>query len=377
MEHLLPWLVLKGIPGVGNHLFKKLYDRFGSPEHVFAAPRKDLLTVEGMSPRIFRLLHNPHRNESASRELDRIAGSNFSIVTMADARYPPLLLQIPDPPPFLYVYGRIPETSLNLAVVGSRHATGYGMTATDRLCGDLVTHGLVIVSGMARGIDTAAHTGAIRGGGRTVAVLGSGVDRIYPAENRDLYHRIAQNGAVVSELPLSSEPEAYHFPARNRIISGMSLGTVIVEATLRSGSLITARLAADQGREVYAVPGSIRSFKSTGTHTLIKQGAKLVENALDILEELPPGTEEVDKRAENTLREELPSLTPEELNVARALEPYPVHIDRLIENTGLESGQLAGLLLQLELKNIASQSPGKMFCLSEKLDPSLLDSLVE
>jgi DNA processing protein len=222
---------------------------------------------------------------------------------------------------------------------------------------------------MARGIDTAAHEGALAGGGKTIAVLGSGLERIYPAENAKLFHRISENGAVVSEFALLTEPEGHNFPLRNRIISGMSLGTVVVEATKKSGSLITARLAAEQNREVFAVPGSIQSFKSTGTHTLIKQGAKLVEHVQDIVEELAPILEN-HKRTGNTPPDEadenLASLNVDESQVYKALEPYPIQIDKLARKICMEPGKLSSILLSLELKGMIQQLPGKFFILSDK-----------
>ena len=216
---------------------------------------------------------------------------------------------------------------------------------------------------MARGIDSAAHIGALAAGGQTVAVLGCGLGTIYPAENKRLFHQIAENGAVVSEFPYLTLPEAHNFPIRNRIISGMSLGTVIVEATHKSGSLITARLAAEQGREVFAVPGSITSFKSMGTHRLIKQGAKLVEHVDDIIEELniaEPKPSVHEKKESNT------RLTPEERKLVDELSPYPVHIDRLVRRLSLSAAQISALLLQLELKGLVTQSPGKFFTKSER-----------
>ncbi len=249
--------------------------------------------------------------------------------------YPALLLEIPDPPPYLYVYGCISSTQQNISIVGSRNATQYGLETTQRLGRDLASLGLTIVSGMARGIDTAAHEGALMAHGKTIAVLGSGFDKIYPRENEKLFHRIAETGAVISEFPLNAEPEAHHFPMRNRVISGLSLGTVVVEATLRSGSLITARLAAEQNREVFAVPGSVNSFKSTGTHTLIKQGAKLVEQAGDIMDEIsqwidPSVPEDSSLLDGNTVPK--PALSPVETSVLHALDHYPLLIDDL---TGL------------------------------------------
>jgi DNA processing protein len=270
----------------------------------------------------------------------------------------------------LYVSGSLDGSSKNIAVVGSRNPTAYGISTTQKLCADLAAHGIAIVSGMALGIDTAAHQGALAGNGKTVAVLGSGFNKIYPSQNLSLFKRISEEGAVISEFALNTEPEAHHFPIRNRIISGMCMGTVVVEATRKSGSLITARLAADQNREVFAVPGSIQSFKSTGTHALIKQGAKLVENAQDVIEELvaymdmgPPGLHE--DRIQNHTAKRQESLPPEELTVYNNLSPYPEHIDTLIRRTHIESGKLLSLLLQLELKGVVQQLPGKYFALSE------------
>jgi len=253
-------------------------------------------------------------------------------------------------------------------VVGSRNATGYGITTTKNLCANLTLLDITIVSGMARGIDTAAHEGALAAKGKTIAVLGSGLERVYPAENVKLFHRISENGAVVSEFSLMTEPEAHNFPIRNRIISGMSLGTVVVEATKKSGSLITARLAAEQNREVFAVPGSVQSFKSIGTHTLIKQGAKLVEHAQDIVEELAPFFQ-INARPAINIQDQAgkksASLTADEARVYDALEPYPVHIDDLVRKISMEPGKLSSVLLKLELKGMVQQSPGMLFTISD------------
>jgi DNA processing protein len=233
-----------------------------------------------------------------------------------------------------------------------------------RLSAELAACGVTVVSGMARGIDTAAHEGALQSGGRTVAVLGSGLEKVYPAENRRLFQTIVRNGAVVSEFPMLTRPEPHNFPIRNRIISGMSLGTVIVEASKNSGSLITARLAAEQNREVFAVPGSVQSFKSIGTHTLIKQGAKLVENAQDVLEEITGPLFEGARPTDHyptIMKEPPPALTTEEAIVCDALDPYPVHIDDLGRKLSMAPGKLASILLQLELNGIVEQSPGNFF----------------
>jgi len=368
VDNILPWFILKSVPGIGDLLFKRLIDRFNSPELVFAATQEDLVGVDGITPRLAAAIKQCKISDSVKKDLDLVMQKKYKIATMNDAEYPPLLRQIPDPPPFLYVLGRLNGSIRNIAVVGSRNATRYGLSTTRRLCHDLAKLQMTIVSGMAVGIDSAAHQGALMGKGRTIAVLGSGLERIYPEQNRNLFHQIAENGAVISEFPLKTEPDAHNFPKRNRIISGISLGTVVVEATRRSGSLITARLAAEQNRDVFAVPGSIQSFKSTGTHTLIKQGAKLVEHAQDIMEELSHMiTTPVEKEkpaASKTKR--ISQLSPDERLVLESLEPYPAHIDDIARKLSIEPGRLSSILLQLELKGIAQQSPGKFFLTTKK-----------
>ncbi len=364
MENLRPWFTLKAVPGIGNLRMKRLLDMFQTPERVLAASIKELTLTEGISRRLARAIHQHRLPSRVEDDLNRVIQTGCRVVTLADADYPSLLLQIPDPPPFLYVHGDLHSTPKNIAVVGSRNATGYGLSIARKLCADLSTLGLTIVSGMARGIDTAAHHGALDAKGKTVAVLGSGLEKIYPAENKALFHKIAASGAVISEFPLTAPPEAHNFPIRNRIISGMSLGTVVVEASKKSGSLITARMAVEQNREVFAVPGSISSYKSTGTHNLIKQGAKLVEHAQDVIEELTlllKGYDAREKTDLDALKDRLPPLTADESQVLTALGPYPVHIDDLARQLTLDIGTLAAVLLQLELKGVVTQTPGKMF----------------
>lgn len=367
-EKILPWLALKSVTGIGNLLYKRLIDRFAHPTKIFEAPAEALSKVDGISPRLIEAIRSHQIPDQARRDLDLAIQKGYQVVTLADEEYPALLREIPDPPPYLYVWGSLQNDLRPLAVVGSRNATRYGITTAQKLSADLVSLGFTIVSGMAKGIDAAAHEGALMGKGRTVSVLGSGLDRIYPAEHQDLARRIAHSGAIVSEFSPSAGPEAHHFPMRNRIISGMAYGTVIVEATLRSGSLITARLAAEQGREVFAVPGSIQSFKSTGTHSLIKQGAKLVEHAQDIVEELGPVIVSVETST-NKPFEAPPAqpvqLTAEEDRVFKILEPYPLHIDDLIRRLSMEPGRLAAVLLKLELAGVIQQLPGKYFLKEE------------
>jgi DNA processing protein len=362
-EALLPWFLLKTVPGIGNHLFKRLVDRFGSPERALQATEQDLQAIEGMNRPLVRRMKTHRAQPSVRQDMALAAQKGVRIVTMTDPDYPALLLHIPDPPPFLYVRGTLESQCKTVAVVGSRIATRYGLSMATRLSAELAACGVTVVSGMARGIDTAAHEGALQSGGRTVAVLGSGLENVYPAENRKLFQSIIRNGAVVSEFPMLAKPEPHNFPIRNRIISGMSYGTVIVEASKNSGSLITARLAAEQNRDVFAVPGSVQSFKSIGTHTLIKQGAKLVENAQDVLEEIAgplyEGARPTDRHP--FTKQEPPALSTEEAVVCGALEPYPVHIDDLGRKLSMAPGKLASILLRLELNGIVEQSLGNFF----------------
>ncbi len=367
-EKWFPWFALKSIPGIGNILFKRLIDGFSSPQKVFAASIHELGQISGISESLAFRIKSFNSGETIRKEIDHVIEKGFHIVTFSDPNYPPLLRQIPDPPPFLYVSGKLLPQTRNIAVVGSRNPTAYGISAAKRLSGDLAMFGFTIVSGMARGIDSAAHEGALSAKGKTVAVLGSGLDKIYPPENRKLFNRISENGAVISEFSIQSPPEAHHFPIRNRIISGMSLGTVVVEAAKKSGSLITAGLAAEQNREVFAVPGSIHSFKSCGTNSLIKQGAKLVEHARDIIEELAPQIQEnleciPDNAYVDNQLKVLPELNPDEQKVMNHLGPYPIHVDELVRKTSMAPGKLLGILLKLELEGIAEQSPGKCFSL--------------
>ena len=369
MDNILPWFFLKSVPGIGNLLGKRLIDIFKTPQNVIQASAEKLLQVDGLTKRHVAAIKNHKIPETVKAELDLLARKDYRIIPLTDPDFPRLLREIPDPPPYLYVSGRLDSSTSKIAVVGSRNATGYGLTTTKNLCAGLASLGITIVSGMARGIDTAAHEGAMAGGGKTIAVLGSGLERIYPAENTKLFHKISENGAVVSEFTLLTEPEGHNFPLRNRIISGMSLGTVVVEATKKSGSLITARLAAEQNREVFAVPGSIQSFKSTGTHTLIKQGAKLVEHAQDIIEELVPFLEKNKSPKNKSLNEfkgKTASLDADESRVFNALEPYPIHIDNLARKISMKPGKLSSILLKLELNGMVQQLPGKFFILSDQ-----------
>jgi DNA processing protein len=377
MEKIIPWLALKSVPGIGNLMFNRLVREMGSPEAVLRAPAHRLTRVSGMTPRLVRAVSEYRCPDWVFMEIKRSVEKGFRIITQISPDYPALLRHIPDPPPLLYCYGTMAGNQCHIAMVGSRKATAYGKINAKSLAGALAAKGIAVVSGMARGIDSAAHIGALESGGRTVAVLGSGLECVYPSENMKLYHRIAESGAVISEFPLDAKPDPHHFPQRNRVISGMALGTVVVEAAERSGSLITAKLAADQGREVFAVPGSIHSTTAQGTHNLIRQGAKLVDNAEVIIEEISPlvasapeGSTDPGATAPRAESPQAISLTDQEAGLLEAIGPYPVHIDELARRCNQEIGALNAILLQLELKGVVVQEPGKLFYAMpmEKLD---------
>ncbi|MGA3083478.1 MAG: DNA-processing protein DprA [Thermodesulfobacteriota bacterium] len=363
-KSLYYWLALNRIAGLGKVSYARLIERYGSPEKVFRADPVDLQSVEGMRKNTALAIVKFKRTEKIDRELDELEKQKIEVLTLTDPLYPSLLAQIHDPPPYLFYQGSpAAQDSQCLALVGSRMGTPYGIKMTERLAWGLSQKGLTIVSGMARGIDTAAHQGALMAQGRTVAVLGSGLDVIYPSENKKLYDRIVDLGMVCSEFPLGTLPERQNFPIRNRIISGLALGVVIVEATRRSGSLITARLALEQGREVFAVPGSVESFKSSGTHSLIKQGAKLVEHAGDILEELhwEESPNEVAPKTKSKIPDRIPSLSTKEKQIWDLLADGSLHVDQMVRQAGIGISPMLSLLLEMELKGLIKQLPGKMF----------------
>jgi DNA processing protein len=363
-KSLYPWLALNQIAGLGKVGLARLIEKYGSPENVFQADLGELQSIEGIRKNTALAIVKFKRAEKIDRELDELERQKVGVLTLTDPLYPFLLAKIHDPPPYLYYKGTPSfQDGRSLAVVGSRLASPYGIKMTERLAWGLSQKGLTIVSGMARGIDTAAHQGALMAQGRTVAVLGSGLDVVYPQENKKLLERIVELGTVYSEFPLDTLPERQNFPIRNRIISGMSLGVVIVEATLRSGSLITARLALEQGREVFAVPGNVESFKSSGTHSLIKQGAKLVEHAQDILEELHweelPEKDVPGPKIKGTERS--PSLSPVEKQIWDLLSNGSQHVDQLVRQAGVGISPMLSLLLEMELRGLIKQLPGKYF----------------
>ena len=350
------WIALSLIPGLGSETLRKLLQAFGLPEHIFATGYSALANV--VKPDIARAICAGIDPQAVAPTLEWLAAPQHHMVTLADTDYPPLLLEIPDPPPLLYVNGRRELLGAPaLAIVGSRNASAQGMRDAERFAAALSQAGLTIVSGLALGIDGAAHRGGLKGAASSVAVVGTGLDRVYPASHRELAQQLAAQGALVSEFPLGTPPLAANFPRRNRIISGLARGCLVVEASLNSGSLITARLASEQGREVFAIPGSIHSPFSKGCHALIRQGAKLTEMARDILDEL------------RELPLAGPALTAQAAGsaAAAALSGHPLlaHLgfeptsaDLLAERSGLAVDQVVGQLLELELAGQVACLPG-------------------
>jgi DNA processing protein len=377
-QNLKYWVALKWVEGVGNVGFKALLEAFGTPQKVFEAPLSMIKAVPGIGDKTAPQIKSFKDWKKVEKELEFADRTCVSIVTSQDPLYPSQLLSTYDYPAFLYVKGHLKEDDVNVAVVGSRTASTYGKFTTERLCRELVLRGITVISGLARGIDSAAHRGALSGKGRTIAVLGCGLDVVYPPENEKLFTEISLQGALISEFPFGTPPNAPNFPARNRIISGISLGVVVVEASEKSGSLITARIALEQGREVFAVPGSIDSSGSRGTNKLIKQGAKLIENVEDILEEILPQVTSAPKVVKPDQRQKQPDdqqkiltsspdlvLKETEKTVWQVLSQKPVHIDQIITSTGLTAHEVLVILLNLELQGLIEQKPGKTYMRKE------------
>lgn len=348
------------LPGIGPARFHRLLERCGEPERAWRAGEADLLAV-GVDNRQLPALLEKRRTLSLEREMERLRQLGVSVLSTQDPSYPLRLREIPTPPALLYVLGEITRADDQaIGVVGTRSPSMYGKELTARVVPQLVGIGLTIVSGLARGIDTIAHHGALDAGGRTIAVLGCGVDVIYPAENRRLYTRIGEHGAVISEYPLGAKPDAYNFPARNRIISGLSLGAVVVEAGHRSGALITADYALEQNREVFAFPGRATDRGSAGCNTLIREGrAKLVTSCDDILAELDLSA----AVHQLEIKVAIPA-NDDESRLLALLSHEPVHIDDLSRRTALTAPTVASTLLMLELKGTVRQVGAMSFVLA-------------
>ncbi len=383
-ETLKYWIALKAVEEVGCVGFRTLLAAFGSPESVFRASTATLQVIPGIGPKTAEHIRSFSGWEMAEREVARAGKLGVAVVTCQDPLYPGNLLNIYDHPPLLYVLGSFAPEEIGVAIVGSRLASAYGKYITEKLGRELAMQGITVVSGLARGIDSAAHRGALAGKGRTIAVLGCGLDIVYPPENEALAGEIASHGAIATEFPFGTPPNAPNFPARNRIISGISLGVVVVEAGEKSGSLITARIASEQGRSVFAVPGAIESAGSRGTNRLIKQGAKLIECVADILEEILPQAGMSKTLLEQpsliSTLEAMPGepdsppasfhtkvkrLGETESRLLPFITQEPVNVDTLITASGLTPHEVQSSLLVLELGGIVRQLPGKLFLRKE------------
>ncbi len=354
---VIDWMALSFVPGLGSKGILQLIRHFGSPRAAFLAD-KQALTDCGVRKNVCLALTNPAPlRDKAKLLLNRLHGGGADAVGLDDARYPQSLKEIADPPPVLYVQGRVELLdSPCLAMVGSRAATAYGKRSSLLLAQGLASAGITVVSGLAAGIDSEAHRGALSVKGATIGVLGCGLDVVYPAQNRCLYDEIRKEGLLVSEYPLGTKPDGFRFPARNRIISGLSKGVVVVEAARKSGSLITAEMALDEGREVFAVPGQIDSFKSSGAHWLLQQGATLVQSVDDILLELGcgPGESVVNKKS---LAIDA-TIDPDARDLLENLEVYSQSRNEIIADSGLGPAKVTELLLLLELEGLIEILPG-------------------
>ncbi len=360
MTELEALVGLNLIPNIGSVRLSKLLEVFGKPEEIFSAKYEHLASIFGIGSQIASNIVS-FRKENIEKELSSSEKLGIKILTLNDDDYPENLKQIPGAPIVLYVSGSITaQDNLAIGIVGSRGASFYGLSQAEKFAGQLAAQGVTIISGMARGVDTYAHRGALKVKGRTIAVMGSGFSQIYPAENADLTRDIALSGAVVSEFSMDTKPLAQNFPRRNRLISGLSLGVLITEAARNSGALITADFALEQGREVFALPGRIDSRGSTGANALIKQGAKLVTCCDDILEELNLAV--VDKKEKNipAARQEI-ECAKEEGMLYGCIGPQPVAIDDLVEKTSLPASQVLGLVLKLQFKKLIRELPGKQY----------------
>ena len=356
------WLGFNLVKGIGPAKLKVLIDRFGGVEAAWRASDGDLAAL-GLDRRTINTFLQTRSSVDLDSELQKVRNARADLLVWDSPGYPKYLKEISHPPPVLYVRGAIHETDeWAIAVVGTRRKTAYGRQVTTDLVRGLVNNNVTIVSGLARGIDSIAHKAAVEMGGRTIAVLGCGLDIIYPSENRSLANRIINGqGALVSEFPIGTKPEAKNFPPRNRVISGLSMGVIVVEAGKRSGALITADFALEQDREVFAVPGNVTSPASRGTNSLIQEGAKLVRNVEDVLEELNMVMVQEKTAIQMTMPE-----SAEEAQILKKLTHQPVHIDELIQQAGLPSAIVSSTLTLMELKGMVRQVGGMQYVLARE-----------
>ncbi len=357
---VIDWMTLSFVPGLGSKGIRQLITRFGSPGALFSAFKNGTEKSSGVRKQVCASLLNPTPlREKAKAHLKRIQAGGAEAICPDNVEYPQSLKEIADSPPVLYVQGRIDLlSSLCLAMVGSRAATAYGKRSSFSLARDLASAGVTVVSGLALGVDSEAHSGALSAQGATIGVLGCGLDVVYPRQNQKLYEQIRKHGLLVTEYPLGTKPDGFRFPARNRIIAGLSRGVVVVEAARKSGSLITAEMALDEGRDVFAVPGQIDSFKSCGTHWLLQQGAKLVQSADDILVELDCSWQ-ARSNGESTDTDIVGiDVDPEARELLQSIDVYPASRNELIIKSGLGPAKVTELLLLLELEGLVEMLPG-------------------
>jgi len=366
MTQLEVLVSLNLIGDIGSIRLKKLLDCFGKPQDILRASPEKLMAISGIGEKIAHKIHSL-KEEDLDRELALAKKYGLKILTQDDQDYPENLKNIPDPPIVLYVKGKLrAEDKFSVAIVGSRRASFYGLSCAEKFALDLSHCGFTIISGMARGIDTYAHRGALKGGGRTIAVMGSGFNQIYPPENKELCDEISQNGAVISEFPMDTKPLRQNFPRRNRIISGLSLGVLVAEAAKNSGALITADFALEQNREVFALPGKVDSCTSFGTNELIKQGAKLVSCVDDILEGFNLCRQEsnVYARQRDNLRVSACNSREsalEESKIYDLISEGSLQLDELVEKTNMDISRITDILLRLQMRKLIRQLPGKQF----------------
>jgi DNA processing protein len=364
----LPWLALRLTPGLGARLAGKLLRQFGGPEEIFRASLTELESCH-LPVAVAQAIFSRTAFRDAEKQLAEVRKAGCRLVNWTETEYPRLLQEIYDPPPLLYVRGDVQVLNRHaISIVGTRRPTPYGNQIAERLARDLAERGLIIISGLARGIDSSAHRGACaasRGG--TVGVLGTGIDVIYPKENRKLFEEVEKRGAIITEFPMGAYPAPENFPVRNRIVAGMALGVIVAQGAQYSGSLITSRLGMEFGREVYGVPGNITEPVSFAPNQLIKQGAKLVAGWEDVVEELPTEIRAELFPVEATTREERASLFEQNLSPTEKLLfamiriEEPIHVDALVESTGLSSSETLAALCEMEMRGIIRQMPGKQF----------------
>ncbi|MEK6727613.1 MAG: DNA-processing protein DprA [Candidatus Omnitrophota bacterium] len=362
MTRLEALTALNMVFDIGSVRLSKLLEYFGKPESILNAPAEKLTRVFGIGEKIAAKIVSLKKVD-LSREFASAEKSGLKIITMYDKDYPENLKNIPGAPLVLYVKGELkPEDKLSVGIIGSRRATFYGISAAERFASELAVNGFTIVSGMARGIDTYAHKGALKVMGRTIAVIGSGFGHIYPLENKELAEEISKSGAVISEFPIDTKPLSQNFPRRNRVISGLSLGVLVVEAARNSGALITADFALEQGREVFAVPGKVDSGNSFGTNELIKQGAKLVSCAEDILEEfIQPADKNASVKETPEINKTRGLSDPDEYKVYELIREKSIQLDDLVQEARLDIPRLSDILLRLRIKKLVQELPGKQY----------------